>query len=49
MTVDDLLARVNAVTVDAVRDVAADLLTRPMSLALVGPFGEQDFEHLLSD
>jgi len=49
MTVDDLLARVDAVTVDDVRAVAADLLTRPMSLALVGPFGEQDFDHLLTD
>jgi predicted Zn-dependent peptidase len=48
MTVDDLLGRIDAVTVDAVRDLAADLLTRPMSLALVGPFGEQDFSHLLT-
>ena len=49
MTVDDLLARVDAVTVDDIRGVAADLLTRPMSLALVGPFGERDFDHLLTD
>jgi predicted Zn-dependent peptidase len=49
MTVDDLLARVDAVTVDDIRDVAADLLTRPMSLALVGPFGEQEFDYLLTD
>jgi predicted Zn-dependent peptidase len=49
MTVDDLLARIDAVTVDDVRSVAADLLARPMSLALVGPFGEQDFDHLLTD
>src|SRR5215475_8505999 len=47
MTVDDLLGRVEAVTVDAVREVAADLLTRQMSLALVGPFGTEDFSHLL--
>jgi predicted Zn-dependent peptidase len=49
MTVDDLLARVDAVTVDDVRAVAAELLTRPMSLALVGPFGKRDFDHLLTD
>jgi predicted Zn-dependent peptidase len=48
MTVDDLLARIEAVTVDGVRAVAADLLARPMSLALVGPFGEADFSHLLT-
>jgi predicted Zn-dependent peptidase len=47
MTVDDLLGRVEAVTVDAVREVAAELLARPMSLALVGPFGTADFSHLL--
>jgi predicted Zn-dependent peptidase len=49
MTVDDLLARVEAVTVDAVRELAAELLTRPMSLALIGPFGTEDFAHLLAD
>jgi predicted Zn-dependent peptidase len=48
LTVDDLLGRVEAVTAEDVREVAADLLTRPMSLALVGPFGDQDFSHLLT-
>jgi predicted Zn-dependent peptidase len=43
MTVDELLARVDAVTVDDVRAVAADLLGRPMSLAVVGPFDDHDF------
>jgi predicted Zn-dependent peptidase len=38
MGVDDLLARVDAVTLDEVGTLAADLLTRPMSLAVVGPF-----------
>jgi predicted Zn-dependent peptidase len=38
MSVDDLLARVDAVTLDEVRALAAELLTRPMSLAVVGPF-----------
>jgi predicted Zn-dependent peptidase len=44
-SVDDLLARVDAVTVEDVRAVAADLLSRPMSLAVIGPFGENEFAH----
>ncbi len=38
MSVDDLLARVDAVTPEEVGALAAELLTRPMSLAVVGPF-----------
>ncbi|HEX6970491.1 MAG TPA: pitrilysin family protein [Micromonosporaceae bacterium] len=41
--VDDLLARVDAVTLDEVNALAADLLARPMSLAVVGPFAPDDF------
>ena len=43
LAVDELLARVDAVTADEVREVAAELLSRPMSLAVVGPFGKHDF------
>ncbi|GAA4218487.1 M16 family metallopeptidase [Actinocatenispora rupis] len=43
MSVDELLARIDAVTVDDVRAVAADLLSRTMSLAVVGPFADHDF------
>ncbi|WP_436971131.1 M16 family metallopeptidase [Micromonospora coxensis] len=43
MPVDELLARVDAVTLDDVNTLAAELLSRPMSLAVVGPFGERDF------
>jgi predicted Zn-dependent peptidase len=43
LSVDELLAKVDAVTVDEVRAVAADLLLRPMSLAVVGPFDGHDF------
>ena len=39
-TVDDVLARMDAVTADQVRDVAAELASRPRSLAVVGPFDE---------
>jgi predicted Zn-dependent peptidase len=43
LTVDDLLGRVDAVTPDAVREVAAEVLRRPQCLAVVGPFTESDF------
>jgi len=38
--VDEVLASIDAVTSDDVRDVAAGILTRPKALAVVGPFGE---------
>nr|WP_239145239.1 pitrilysin family protein [Actinoplanes couchii] len=40
MSVDELLARVDAVTVDEVNAVARDLFAQPLSLAVVGPFDE---------
>jgi predicted Zn-dependent peptidase len=43
MSVDDLLARVDLVTPDDVNSLAADLLSQPMSLAVVGPFDESTF------
>lgn len=43
MPVDELLARVDAVTLDDVNGLAAELLARPMSLAVVGPFDESAF------
>jgi predicted Zn-dependent peptidase len=42
--VDELLARIDAVTPADVAALAGDLLARPRSLALVGPFGEHDFD-----
>ena len=41
-TVDDVLAAVAAVTPDDVRDVAADVLRRPLALAAVGPLADRD-------
>ncbi len=38
--VDDVIAAINAVTHDDVRQVAADILTRPKALAVVGPFDD---------
>jgi predicted Zn-dependent peptidase len=43
LPVNELLARVDAVTADEVDTLAADLLGRPMSLAVVGPFDAADF------
>jgi predicted Zn-dependent peptidase len=43
MTVDELLARVDAVTPEEVRRIAAELLDQPMTLAVVGPFDESAF------
>jgi predicted Zn-dependent peptidase len=40
LSVDELLAAVDAVTPDEVRSIAADLLTKPASLAAIGPVGE---------
>jgi predicted Zn-dependent peptidase len=43
LSVDDLLARIEDVTVDDIREVAADVLSRPLSLAVIGPFDDKDF------
>jgi predicted Zn-dependent peptidase len=42
VTVDDALARIDAVTIDDVRRVADRLLGQPADLAVVGPFGEDE-------
>ena len=44
MGVDELLGCVDAVTTQDVADIAADLLSRPRALTVVGPFGEHDFD-----
>jgi predicted Zn-dependent peptidase len=44
MGLDQLLAEVDAVTPQAVAEIAADVLTRPRCLTVVGPFGERDFD-----
>ena len=43
MSVDELLARVDAVTAEDIDAVASELLTQQMSLAVVGPFDEAEF------
>jgi len=42
MPVDVLLERIDAVTLDEVNTLAAELLSRPMSVAAVGPFEDRD-------
>jgi predicted Zn-dependent peptidase len=41
--VDDLLARIDAVTREQIAEVAAEVLGQPMSLAVIGPFASHDF------
>ena len=43
LEVDDLIARIDAVTPEDVRQVAADLCGQPLSLGAIGPFGDHDF------
>jgi predicted Zn-dependent peptidase len=40
--VDEILARIDAVTLDDVRDVASAILSRPKALAVVGPYDDAD-------
>jgi predicted Zn-dependent peptidase len=42
--VDELIARIDAVTPTDVAELAADLLHRPRCLAVVGPFAPRDFD-----
>ena len=43
MRVDEILAAIEAVTLDDVRAVAADVLAGPTTLAVIGPFADEDF------
>jgi predicted Zn-dependent peptidase len=40
--VDEVIAAINAVTHDDIRAIAAEILTRPKALAVVGPFDDPD-------
>lgn len=44
MGLDELLDRVDSVTPAQVSEVAAEILSRPRCLAVVGPFGAHDFD-----
>jgi predicted Zn-dependent peptidase len=43
LTVDELLARIDAVTLEQVRDVAASVLSAKQTLAVIGPFDADAF------
>lgn len=48
LSVDDLLGRIDAVTSEEISEVAADVLNRPMSLAVIGPYDDdKDFSAAL--
>ncbi len=44
LPVDEVLARIDAVDPEQVRDVATELATAPRAMSAVGPFDEHDFE-----
>jgi predicted Zn-dependent peptidase len=44
MTVEEILGHIEAVTLDGAQALAADLLTRPASLAVIGPYDETTSE-----
>jgi len=44
MTVDEILAHIDAVTVDDVQELAFELLRGPLSLAVIGPYDDDDRE-----
>jgi predicted Zn-dependent peptidase len=43
LSVDDILGRIEAVTLDDVREIGAEVLGRPMTLSVIGPFEDRDF------
>ncbi|GAA1812390.1 insulinase family protein [Planosporangium flavigriseum] len=47
LSVDELLARIDAVTPEDVRAVAAEVLSNPSSLAVIGPFDDPDFSGIV--
>jgi predicted Zn-dependent peptidase len=48
LTSDQVLERISDVTPDDVREVARDVLDRPRSLAVIGPYGRTDLEKAIS-
>jgi predicted Zn-dependent peptidase len=45
LSMDEMLARIDAVTLDDVRELAAELLVARPALAVVGPFDDADRFH----
>jgi predicted Zn-dependent peptidase len=48
LSVDEVLARIEAVTPDEIAEVATDVLNRPLTLAVIGPYGDKDFSSAIA-
>jgi predicted Zn-dependent peptidase len=48
LTVEEILARIDAVTPDEVRSVARQVLEGPLSLSVIGPFDDHDFTSVVA-
>ncbi len=48
LPVEEILALIDGVTPDDVRAVAGDVLRRPLSLGIIGPFPDRDFAEVLA-
>ena len=48
MPVDEVLRRIDAVTPEDITAVARDVLNRPLTLAVIGPYAGKDFSHFLT-
>jgi predicted Zn-dependent peptidase len=44
ITLDEVLEKLDAVTLEECREVAADVLSRPRTVTVIGPFDEDSFE-----
>jgi predicted Zn-dependent peptidase len=49
LSVDEVLARTDAVTLGDAQTVAREIFSQPMALAVIGPFGQKDFEGVDGD
>ncbi|MFC0861365.1 M16 family metallopeptidase [Sphaerimonospora cavernae] len=43
MSVDEVLARIEAVTAEDIAGIAGDVLNRPLTLTVIGPYADKDF------
>ncbi|RCG32517.1 insulinase family protein [Sphaerisporangium album] len=48
MSVDEVLARIEAVTPEEVDAIAREILSQPMTLAVIGPYGDKDFSSFIA-
>nr|BFE87768.1 hypothetical protein GCM10020093_103690 [Planobispora longispora] len=48
LSVDEVLARIDAVTPEEITEIARDIFTRPLTLAVIGPYEDKDFSRALS-